>query len=86
MVTGGVAAIVYGEPRLTNDVDAVLELRLGDVARLDDAVGVIQRQDANLDWTYVARWINVFAEIPGREGLAGLLQQTRRRAEWLRGQ
>ena len=34
MVTGGVAAIVYGEPRLTNDLDVVLELRLGDVDRL----------------------------------------------------
>lgn len=26
MVTGGLAAIVYGEPRLTNDVDIVLQL------------------------------------------------------------
>jgi len=26
MVTGGVAAIVYGEPRLTNDVDIVVRL------------------------------------------------------------
>lgn len=34
MVTGGVAAIVYGEPRLTNDVDVVLELRAGEVDRL----------------------------------------------------
>lgn len=34
MVTGGLAAIVYGEPRLTNDVDVVLELQPGDVDRL----------------------------------------------------
>ncbi len=26
MVTGSVAAMAYGEPRLTNDVDVVLEL------------------------------------------------------------
>lgn len=26
MVTGSVAAMLYGEPRLTNDVDIVLEL------------------------------------------------------------
>jgi hypothetical protein len=30
MVTGAVAAIVYGEPRLTHDLDIVLELEPGD--------------------------------------------------------
>lgn len=34
MVTGGVAAIVYGEPRLTNDVDIVLGLAHADAERL----------------------------------------------------
>lgn len=34
MVTGGMAAIVYGEPRLTNDVDLVVRLAPGDAARL----------------------------------------------------
>lgn len=34
MVTGGLAAIVYGEPRLTNDVDVVVGLRPSDAARL----------------------------------------------------
>lgn len=34
MVTGGLAAIVYGEPRLTNDVDVVLQLRPSDAGRL----------------------------------------------------
>jgi hypothetical protein len=33
MVTGAVAAMGYGEPRLTNDVDVVVELRATDVAR-----------------------------------------------------
>lgn len=37
MVTGGVAAIVYGEPRLTNDVDVVLALRPNDASRLANA-------------------------------------------------
>ena len=34
MVTGAVAAIVYGEPRLTNDIDLVLDLSARDVGRL----------------------------------------------------
>ncbi len=33
-VSGGVAAIYYGEPRFTNDVDIVLYLQAGDVPRL----------------------------------------------------
>ncbi len=37
MVTGGVAAIVYGEPRLTNDVDVILALRPEDAGRLASA-------------------------------------------------
>jgi hypothetical protein len=34
MVTGGLAAIIYGEPRLTNDVDVVLRLEPEDAERL----------------------------------------------------
>ena len=37
MVTGGVAAIVYGEPRLTNDVDVVLQMVPDDVDRFREA-------------------------------------------------
>ena len=33
-VTGSVAASVYGEPRLTADIDVVLLLKTGDLARL----------------------------------------------------
>ena len=36
-VTGSVAASVYGEPRLTADIDVVLRLRLRDVATLRSA-------------------------------------------------
>jgi hypothetical protein len=35
MVTGGLAAIVYGEPRLTNDVDLVVQLSPTDPRRLN---------------------------------------------------
>lgn len=36
-VGGGVAAILYGEPRFTNDLDVVVFLRKNDIARLIDA-------------------------------------------------
>jgi hypothetical protein len=39
MVTGGLAAIVYGEPRLTNDVDIVVQLAPGDAPRFLEAYG-----------------------------------------------
>jgi hypothetical protein len=34
MVTGGLAAIIYGDPRLTNDVDVVVQLNPDDAERL----------------------------------------------------
>ncbi len=34
IVTGAVASIIYGEPRLTNDVDIVLEMELKDIEKL----------------------------------------------------
>ena len=41
MVSGSVAAIVYGEPRLTNDVDIILHLRPADVSKLTDAFPLV---------------------------------------------
>src|SRR6185295_8257834 len=37
IVSGSVAAILYGEPRFTNDVDLVLFLRHEDIRRLAEA-------------------------------------------------
>lgn len=34
MITGSVASMVYGEPRLTNDVDVVLEITSSDITKL----------------------------------------------------
>ena len=36
MVTGSVAAIFYGEPRLTHDVDFVVFLNTADVIRIQE--------------------------------------------------
>jgi hypothetical protein len=34
VITGSIAAAVYGEPRLTRDIDIVLLMRIQDIARL----------------------------------------------------
>ena len=38
MVTGGAAAIVYGDPRLTNDIDLVLDMQPEDASRVAEAL------------------------------------------------
>lgn len=40
---------------------------------IEDAVGVVQRKGADLDWDYMEFWVKQFAEIPGREELPGKL-------------
>jgi hypothetical protein len=42
MVTGSVAAIFYGEPRLTNDVDIVLLIKRGDAERIAEAFPIAE--------------------------------------------
>ncbi len=37
MVSGSVAAIFYGEPRMTNDVDIIVHLRSSDASKLESA-------------------------------------------------
>ncbi len=37
MITGAVAAVIYGEPRFTRDVDLVVDLRPGDAERITAA-------------------------------------------------
>jgi hypothetical protein len=38
MITGGAAAIVYGEPRLTNDLDLVVAMAPTDATRVAEAL------------------------------------------------
>ena len=33
MVTGAVAAVIYGEPRFTRDIDVVVDIQAADAAR-----------------------------------------------------
>jgi len=37
MATGAVAAIIYGEPRLTHDIDLVIELKIDEVKKIEEA-------------------------------------------------
>lgn len=37
MITGAVAVVIYGEPRLTHDIDLVIELKMGEVKKIQDA-------------------------------------------------
>lgn len=37
LVTGSVAAMAYGEPRLTNDIDLILEIQISDIPSLTRA-------------------------------------------------
>lgn len=45
MVSGSLAAMFYGEPRLTNDVDIVAFLRGSDALRIERALGAGQNSE-----------------------------------------
>lgn len=62
MVTGSYASSAHGTPRATNDIDIVIAklewYKLGESERqIEDAAGVIRRQGAALDRSYVERWV-----------------------------
>ena len=40
MVTGSIASIIYGEPRLTHDIDLVVQI---DTGRINDFVGLFPK-------------------------------------------
>jgi len=47
---------------------------------LEDVVGVIRRQGDAIDWKYVTRWVDTFAQVPGREDLPDLVRRLRAEA------
>ncbi|MEE8550839.1 MAG: nucleotidyl transferase AbiEii/AbiGii toxin family protein [Gemmatimonadota bacterium] len=51
------------------------KLFAGRARDLEDAAGVVRRQGAKLDWAYLERWAESFAEIPGREDLPDRLRK-----------
>ena len=45
---------------------------------IEDAVGVVHRSGAGLDWAYVEHWVAEFARVPGREDLPRRFTELRR--------
>jgi len=68
-------------PFATAEDLVVHKLFAGRPRDLEDVVGVIRRQGDAMDWTYVTRWVDTFAEVPGRERLREVLRQVRDEAE-----
>ncbi|MEO7474430.1 MAG: hypothetical protein ABIY46_03765, partial [Gemmatimonadales bacterium] len=82
MVTGGLAAIIYGEPRLTNDVDIVLRLEPEAAERLIAAypaprdAGTL-RLKCLIDRSTESRWIDGRKPIELRLDQREVLEGTR---------
>ena len=55
----------------------LLKLFAGRARDIEDARSVVDRQAPHLDWTYLERWAQRFAEIPGREDLPKRLAELR---------
>jgi len=67
-----------GVPFATAEDLIIHKLFAGRPRDVEDAVGVLQRSGAGLDWTYVERWVAEFARLPGREDLPRQLAELRR--------
>ena len=46
-ITGAVASIAYGEPRLTNDIDIVVDLEEDDILQISEEL---------IDFSYIDLW------------------------------
>ncbi len=53
------------------------KLFAGRARDLEDAAAVVRRQGAKLDWAYLERWAESFAEVPGRQDLPDRLRALR---------
>ena len=48
---------------------------------VEDALGVVRRKSAELDWHYLEHWSRVFAEMPGWETMPDRLAELRRTSD-----
>ncbi len=48
---------------------------------VEDALGVVRRKGAELDWDYLEHWSGVFAQVPGREAMPDKLAELRRMSD-----
>jgi Nucleotidyl transferase AbiEii toxin, Type IV TA system len=51
------------------------KLFAGRARDLEDVAAVVRRQGAKLDWEYLERWAESFAEVPGRQDLPDRLRK-----------
>ena len=72
IVTGSIASMAYGEPRLTNDIDIVAAveekhiihpasgLKVGIIIKVDspfrDITGILKVSEDNVDYGYISEW------------------------------
>jgi hypothetical protein len=71
---------VAGEsvPFATAEDLIVHKLFAGRPRDVEDATGVVRRKGADLDWEYLMRWAEAFADVPGREGMPDAVRTLRR--------
>ncbi len=61
------------------------KLFAGRATDLEDAAAVVRRKGRSLDWDYVDAWVRQFADVPGREGLLGQLDELRKQGKESQG-
>lgn len=55
------------------------KLFAGRARDIEDVEGVVRRNSAALDWSYLERWADDFAKVPGREGMSAQVRTFRGR-------
>lgn len=55
----------------------VHKLFAGRARDVEDAISVVRRQGARLDWEYIERWAAEFARVPGREQMPAQVDELR---------
>jgi len=70
MVIGGQAVLLYGEPRLTKDIDITLGMGIDGLRRLREAIASVPlKKHRVFDLAYIEKWLGEFGESPGENYL-----------------